>query len=65
MEMIIMTVMWMLRGHERSRKIQNFWASLVVQWLKIHLAMQETPVRSLVQEDTTCYRATKPVHYKD
>ena len=53
-----MTVMWMLRGDEKLRKIQNFWASLVVQWLKIHLAMQEIPVRSLVQEDSTCYRAT-------
>ena len=25
--------------------------------------MQETWVRSLVQEDPTCHRATKPVHY--
>lgn len=52
MEIIIMTVMWMLRGQERSRKIQNLWATLVVPWLKMHLAMQETPVRPLVQEDT-------------
>lgn len=62
MEIIIMTVMWMLRGQERSRKIQNLWATLVVPWLKMHLAMQEMPVRPLVQEDTTYHRATKPLH---
>ena len=27
------------------------WASLVVQWLRIYLAMQGTLVRSLVWED--------------
>ena len=40
-------------------------ASLAIQWLTIHLAMQiamqRTPVRSLAQEDSTCRRATKPV----
>ena len=35
--------------------------SLVVQWLRIHLPMQGTWVRSLVQEDSTCHGATKPV----
>ena len=35
--------------------------SLVVQWLRICLPMQETRVRSLVWEDPTCHRATKPV----
>ena len=35
-------------------------ASLVVQWLRICLAMQGAPVRSLVWEDPTCHRATKP-----
>ena len=34
-------------------------ASLVVQWLRIHLAIQGTLVRSLVQEDPTCCRTTK------
>ena len=29
-------------------------ASLVVQWLRKHLAMQGTQVQSLVQEDSTC-----------
>ena len=34
---------------------------LVVQWLRIHLLMQETQVRSLVWEDRTCRGAAKPV----
>ena len=38
-------------------------ASLVAQWLRIHLPMQETWVRALVQEDPTCRGATKPVHH--
>ena len=38
--------------------------SLVVQWLRIRLAMQGTPVRSLVWEDPTCHRATKPMCQK-
>ena len=38
-------------------------ASLVVQWLRIHLAMQETRVQSLVQEDSTSCKATKPMHH--
>ena len=29
------------------------WASLVVQWLRIHLPMQGTQVQSLVWEDPT------------
>ena len=36
-------------------------ASLVAQWLRIHLPMQATRVRALVREDPTCCRATKPV----
>ena len=38
--------------------------SLVAQWLRIHLPMQGTQVRALVQEDPTCHGATKPVHRK-
>ena len=34
-----------------------------VQWLRICLAMQGTPVGSLVWEDPTCRGATKPVHH--
>ena len=37
--------------------------SLVVQQIRIHLPMQGTRVRSLVWEDPTRRRATKPVHY--
>ena len=39
------------------------WTSLVVQWLRIRLPMQGTQVGSLVQEDSTCRRATKPVRH--
>ena len=38
-------------------------ASLVVQWLRIHLAMQGSPVGCLVWEDPTCLEATKPVRH--
>ena len=36
-----------------------YWTSLVVQGLRIHLPMQGTQVLPLVQEDLTCYGATK------
>ena len=42
---------------------QGLRASLVVQWLRIHLPMQGTQFRALVREDTTCRGATKPVHH--
>ena len=35
--------------------------SLEVQWIGIRLAMQGTRVRSLAQEDSICYSATKSV----
>ena len=38
-------------------------ASLVAQWLRIHLPMQGTRVRALVREDPTCRGATEPVHH--
>ena len=38
-------------------------ASPVVQWLRIHLPMQGTQVRALVQEDPTCRGTTKPEHH--
>ena len=38
-------------------------ASLVAQWLRIHVAMQGTRVRALVWEDPTCHGATKPVRH--
>ena len=38
-------------------------ASLVAQWLRICLPMQETRVRALVWEDPTCLGATRPVSH--
>ena len=35
--------------------------SLVVQWIRIHLPMQEPQVLSLVLEDPTRHGATKPM----
>ena len=43
------------------RKITG--TSLVAQWLRIRLPMQGTWVQSLVWEDPTRYRATKPVSH--
>ena len=43
--------------------MDNSWTSLVAQWLGIHLPTQGTWVQSLVQEDPTWRRATKPVHH--
>ena len=43
-------------------KIQN-GASLVAQWLRICLLMQETRVRALVWEDPTCHGAAGPVSH--
>ena len=36
-------------------------ASLVGQWLRVHLPMQETLVWSPIQEDPTCLWVTKPM----
>ena len=43
--------------------LEECWASLVRQWLRIRLPMQGTWVRALVREDSTCHGATKPVHH--
>ena len=45
--------------------VQSNWGtgdSLVAQRLGTHLPRQRTGVQSLVREDPTCCRATKPVH---
>ena len=44
-------------------KIENRGASLVLQWLRIHLPMQGTRVQALVQKGPTYYGATKPMHH--
>ena len=41
----------------------HYRASLVAQWTRIHLPVQDTRAQSLVREDPTCLRATKPVHH--
>ena len=38
-------------------------ASLVRQWIRIHLPMQETQFPFLVQEDTTCHGVTGSVYH--
>ena len=38
-------------------------ASLVAQWLGVHLPMQGTRVRAPVREDPTCRRADGPVSH--
>ena len=43
--------------------MEEAWASLVAQWLRICLPMQGTRVRALVQEDPAWLRATKPVRH--
>ena len=41
----------------------KYRASLVAQWLRICLLMQETRVRALVWEDPTCHGAAGPVSH--
>ena len=56
--------MWL--GFDNTLKWEfKVWsrASLVAQWLRIRLPMQETQVRALVGEDPTCRGATKPVRH--
>ena len=45
-------------------RVSFFGTSPVVQWLRIHLAVQGTRVPSLVREDPTWHGATKPMHHK-
>ena len=46
-----------------SINISRIWTSLVVQWLRICLPMQGTEVRSLVWDNSTCCKATRPVRH--
>ena len=45
----------------KGLKKTGSWASLVVQWLRIHLPMQGTQAQSLVQEYSICWGITKPM----
>ena len=38
-------------------------ASLVAQWKRIHLPVQETRIQSLIWEDPTCHGTTMPMHH--
>ena len=51
------------KNGEKQTKKRVSRASVVVQWLRIHLPMQGTRVRALVWEDPTCCGATKPTHH--
>ena len=41
------------------KKKNKYRASLLAQWIRTYLLMQETRVQSLVQEDSTCRGVTK------
>ena len=45
---------------------QNDWdrASLLAQWLRIHLPTQGTQVQGLAQEHPTCRGKTKPMRHQ-
>ena len=47
----------------RKHLTKNSRASLVVQGLRIHLAIQGTAVQSLIQGDPTCHGATELVSH--
>ena len=60
-------VLWSGQGKKKKAEkdaVKNnaMGTSLMVQWLRIHLQMQETQVQSLVWEYPTCFRATKPMN---
>ena len=55
----------LFKGKIRINCEMSYGASLVVQWLRILLAMQGTRIWFLVQEDPTCHGANKPVHHND
>ena len=54
--------LWDLISPARDQT-QAPWASLVVQWLRIHLPIQGTWVRALVWKDPTCRGATKSMSH--
>ena len=60
----------LLRAQPRShseyqeKEESSCGASLVAQWWRIRLPMQEMQVQSLVREDPTCCRATEPLSHK-
>jgi len=52
---------WLDNGRVEDAQNPTGGTSQVVWWLRIHQPKQKTQVRSLVQVDSTCCGATKPV----
>ena len=52
-----------LRQHLYGESKKVIYTSLVLQRLRIHLPVQGAWTPSLVQEDSTLLRATKPVYH--
>ena len=51
------------KREDSNIRLKEQGASLVAQWLRIHLPMQGTWVWALVWKDPTCCRATKPMRH--
>ena len=47
-------------AYHNITQLRMFWTSLVAQWIRIHLPMQRTWVRSPVREDPTCVEQLSP-----
>ena len=48
---------------KKKQKTKPTGTSLSVQWLRLCLPMQRMWVQSLLQEDSTCHGATKPMRH--
>ena len=57
------TITLIRKPDKDTTKKENYRASLVAQWLRVCLLMQETWVRALVWEDPTCRGAAGPVSH--
>ena len=58
----VLTLAGQMKEKEKLKKKKKDLRSFqVMQWIRICLPIQETWVQSLVWEDSTCPRATKPV----
>ena len=51
---------WLNLSVLRTETMVRNFQGVVAQWIRIHLPKQGTWDRSLVWEDSTCYRVTKP-----
>ena len=57
----VLTLAGQMKEKEKLKKKKDLRSFQVMQWIRICLPIQETWVQSLVWEDSTCPRATKPV----